>query len=93
MAPLRRTSGAAPNLASPRTWIIEEGDSNENPIMLAMVVPAGVLVLAACGAAVQAPGNIQPGRATGDAIKVAADDNGFGPSRVRAKAGEEISVE
>jgi plastocyanin len=51
------------------------------------------LLLGACGRAVEAKGNVGKGSAAGNAIEVAAEDNEFKPEVIRAKSGEEVTVE
>ena len=61
-------------------------------------VAAVVLVLAggllgACAGEVAASGDVTQGAASGDAVKLVAEDNEFRPEQIKAQAGEEITVE
>ncbi|HEX2054211.1 MAG TPA: cupredoxin domain-containing protein [Actinomycetota bacterium] len=66
---------------------------NKSKRMLAGTALAGALLLGACGGSVEASGDVTKGPAGGDAVKLVAEDNEFRPSTLRAKAGEEITVE
>ena len=62
------------------------------------LVAAVVLVLAgsllgACAGEVAASGDVTQGAASGDAVKLVAEDNEFEPDEIKGKAGEEIAVE
>lgn len=61
--------------------------------MMGLALVAGALLLGACGRAVEASGSISQGPAAGEAVKVVMEDNEFKPSAIRAKAGEEVTVE
>lgn len=54
---------------------------------------AATILLGACGASLEAAGDIQPGSASTDAVPVEMQDNVFLPEEVRAKPGEEIALE
>lgn len=60
-------------------------------ITIATLFP--VLALTACGASLEASGNVEKGPASADAIAVEMGDNVFLPDVVGAKAGEEVTLE
>jgi plastocyanin len=62
-------------------------------VVIAAAALAVGLLLGACGRAVEASGNISPGPAPGDAVKVEAKDNEFRPGVIKAKAGEQVTVQ
>ena len=61
-------------------------------VTMAAFLAAGLL-LGACGRAVEASGNIGRGQAAGDAVKIEMRDNEFRPDVIKAKAGEEVTVQ
>jgi plastocyanin len=50
-------------------------------------------LLGACSRQVEASGDVTQGRASRDAVEVVAADNEFKPGRIKAKAGEQVTVE
>ncbi|HEX2027078.1 MAG TPA: cupredoxin domain-containing protein [Nitriliruptorales bacterium] len=54
---------------------------------------AAAAVLAACGSATPASGDVRPGAADGDAIQVIAVDNNFAPAVLKLEAGEPVTIE
>ena len=60
--------------------------------LLAAVLLAAAL-LAGCTGRVEKTGNVQSGKAAGDAVKIEAGDNFFTPENVSLDAGEEVTVE
>lgn len=54
---------------------------------------AATLLLGGCGASLEAAGDIQQGPATTDSIPIEMQDNVFLPEQVRAKPGEEVTLE
>lgn len=61
--------------------------------LVGLAFASGALLLGACGRAVEASGSIDQGPATGEAVKIVMEDNEFKPAAIRAKAGEEVTVE
>jgi plastocyanin len=62
-------------------------------LMAAVVLVLAGSLLGACAKEVAASGDVTQGAATGDAVKIAAEDNEFKPDEIRGRAGEEITVE
>lgn len=61
--------------------------------LLVVGLVAGAGLLAACGRAVEAKGDVSQGPAPADAVEITMTDNEFTPARVHAAAGEEITLE
>lgn len=53
----------------------------------------GTLLLGGCGVSLEAAGDIQQGPASTDSIPIEMQDNVFLPEQVRAKPGEEVTLE
>lgn len=61
-------------------------------VTMVAILAAGLL-LGACGRSVEASGNISRGPAGGNAVEVEARDNEFSPGVIKAKAGEQVTVQ